>query len=111
MEAQRADRRQGDRRGSERRSASPPVDESLFGPGWLASGFGSTGRRDGSPASAGPGPDSAWVRVYRTYTAARAAIGVGLVGAQGAGVVLGTQRTEWLAPISSGMTDDRRSCQ
>jgi two-component system sensor histidine kinase PilS (NtrC family) len=100
MEAPRADRRQGDRRASDRRSASPPVDESLFGPGWLASGFGPTGYRDGSAASAGPGPDSAWVRVYRTYTAARAAIGVGLVGAQGAGVVLGTQRTEWLAPIS-----------
>ncbi|HLL18064.1 MAG TPA: histidine kinase dimerization/phospho-acceptor domain-containing protein, partial [Rubrivivax sp.] len=40
------------------------------------------------------------MRVYRTYTAARAAIGVGLVGVQGAGALLGTQRTEWLALIA-----------
>lgn len=100
MEAPRPDRRQGDRRGSDRRNLAPQGDESLFGPGWLASGYGPAENRDPGPAQLTPAADSAWVRVYRTYTAARAAIGVGLVGAHGASSLLGTQRTEWLALIS-----------
>jgi hypothetical protein len=62
--------------GSERRSQAPPADESLFSPGWLVSGYGPGEHREAGHTQAGPGPDSAWVRVYRTYTAARAAIGV-----------------------------------
>lgn len=102
MNADRADRRHGDRRSSDRRKPAPQADESLFGPGWPASGYeGSDSRSaDGAPAHGVQPPDSAWVRVYRTYTAARAAIGVGLVGAQGLGTLLGSRHTEWLALIS-----------
>lgn len=102
MNATSADRRQADRRRSDRRSVAQQSDESLFGPGWLGSGFDPADGRYAPRGAAGATPlhDSALVRVYRTYTAARAAIGVGLVGAQGAGSLLGTQRSEWLALIS-----------
>ncbi len=64
--------------------------DSLFDPGWLAAGdvpvdSPSTGRRADQRALA---EGSAAARVFRTYTAARAAIGVGLVAAQAAGNLL-----------------------
>lgn len=64
--------------------------DSLFDPGWLAAGDVPVD----SPAAArphdprGPVESSASARVFRTYTAARAAIGVGLVVAQAAGNLL-----------------------
>ena len=108
-----ADRRRDDRRqhGGRRRedhSSTAPLgedgesQESFFDPGWLASG-------DVRPDSrmllrqarrVAAGQDSALVRVFRTYTAARAAIGVGLVAAQGISSVLGFRHAEMLALVS-----------
>ncbi len=123
MNTQDADRRQGDRRRNERRGdrRNPQGrrnEDSLFGgldgaeaaaggasyfdPGWLAAGdvapdsrfLQRQARRDARAQ------DSALVRVVRTYAAARAAIGLGLVAAQGVGNLLGTRGTEWVALIS-----------
>ena len=97
-----AERRHGGRRRSNQRAAAgrrrsdpDPVEDdngtdSLFDPGWLAAGdvpAGSPamGRRADHQALA---EDSASARVFRTYAAARAAIGVGLVAAQAAGSLL-----------------------
>jgi len=99
----RGERRYGGRRRSDRpaasgRRSSDSVSDaegdagidSLFDPGWLAAGD-----RPVSGAAAGrradghvPAEASAAARVFRTYTAARAAIGVGLVAAQAAGNLL-----------------------
>ena len=103
MDVSSADRRQGDRRRNDRRNGAPlGADDSMFGAGWMASGYGGADNRDPlrQGALSEPATDSALLRVYRTYTAARAAIGVGLVGAQGAASLLGTQPSEWLALIS-----------
>lgn len=97
------ERRQGGRRRNDQgaatgRRAADPVSapggdtevDSLFDPGWLAAGDGplddhATGRRADRRTYA---QGSASARVFRTYTAARAAIGVGLVTAQAAGNLL-----------------------
>ena len=104
-----ADRRQGDRRRTDRRQTSPPAQswfggggagpesasgqsESLFDP-LLSDGAESESSRYGLRRShrSGASRDSALHRVYRTYAAARAVIGVGLVAAQMAMGLLGTR--------------------
>jgi two-component system sensor histidine kinase PilS (NtrC family) len=113
------DRRSGDRRRSDRRGASGRRGEdtlfgamgggdseggtdSFFDPGWLAAGDGPADSRFllRQARRIAQAQDSALARVYRTYAAARAAVGVGLVGAQGVGSLLGTHSAEWLALIS-----------
>jgi two-component system sensor histidine kinase PilS (NtrC family) len=75
--------------------------DSFFDPGWLAAGdLPADGRlllRQARRAAAAQG--SALARVFRTYAAARAAIGVGLVVAQGVGNLLGSRANEWLAVL------------
>ena len=73
--------------------------DSLFDPGWLAAGDGPAdaglrGRRSDPQARI---EVSAAVRVFRTYAAARAAIGVGLVAAQAAGGLFGPGYTGLIA--------------
>ena len=88
MNAREADRRNNDRRRSDRRGAqsrrrddSDGAVESHFDPGWLASGDEPTDSRfiDRQSRRLVQAQDTAFVRVYRTYVAARAAVGVGLV--------------------------------
>ena len=103
MNHPRGERRQGGRRRSDQRAATGRRSsdsllaagddsgvDSLFDPGWLAAGDGPeddhaavrhADRRTHAQSSAS-------ARVFRTYTAARAAIGVGLVAAQAAGNLL-----------------------
>ena len=76
--------------------------ESFFDPGWLAAGdlpqesrFMVRQARRASQAH-----DSALARVYRTYAAARAAIGAGLVAVQGIGSLVGARSSELLALVS-----------
>ena len=113
------DRRQGDRRAGERRktggrrqedslfgafagSESLGAAESFFAPGWLASGDRQLDSRFvlRQARRAAQAQDSALARVYRTYAAARAVIGAGLVAVQGVGSLLGARSTEWLALVS-----------
>jgi len=113
------DRRQGDRRAGERRktggrrqedslfgafagSESLGAAESFFDPGWLASGDRQLDSRFvlRQARRAAQAQDSALARVYRTYAAARAVIGVGLVAVQGVGSLLGARSSEWLALVS-----------
>jgi two-component system sensor histidine kinase PilS (NtrC family) len=78
-----ADRRRGDRRNPGRRASdSTGGGESFFDPGWLAAG---EAVRSGSGAE-----DSALTRIYRTYAAARAVLGVALVGAMAFTTLLGS---------------------
>lgn len=78
------DRRRGDRRHPGRRATDTTGSgESFFDPGWLAAG---------EAVRRGPGAeDSALMRVYRTYAAARAALGVALVIAMASSAVFGTR--------------------
>ena len=103
MNHPRGERRQGGRRRSDQRGATgrrssdslPAAGDdsgvdSFFDPGWLAAGDGPVDdhaavRHADRRAHA---QGSASARVFRTYTAARAAIGVGLVAAQAAGNLL-----------------------
>ena len=113
------DRRQGDRRAGERRktggrrqedslfgafagSESLGAAESFFDPGWLASGDRQLDSRFvlRQARRAAQAQDSALARVYRTYAAARAVIGAGLVAVQGVGSLLGARSSEWLALVS-----------
>jgi two-component system, NtrC family, sensor histidine kinase PilS len=115
------ERRQGDRRRTDRRipqgrrsedslfDAADGVDgraaggESMFDPGWLAAGDpapdnGSDPRLHRRQARPGETQqDSALARLARTYTAARAVVGLGLVAAQGASSLLGAGASEWVA--------------
>ncbi len=119
MSAPDADRRQGDRRRTDRRGVggrrdtdslfgglggddSAPAGESFFDPGWLASGEGPTHSRFlvHQARRIVKAQESALARVYRTYAAARAVIGLGLVGVQGVSSLLGTRSAEWVAMIS-----------
>lgn len=119
MNAPDADRRRGDRRrtdrrgGGSRRSDDPffdalgdgneeAADESFFDPGWLASGESPTPSRFllRQARRIADAQDSALIRVYRTYATARAVIGLGLVGVQALGSLLGTHNAEWLTLIS-----------
>jgi two-component system sensor histidine kinase PilS (NtrC family) len=104
------ERRSGDRRRRPRRAgddtqASGPgetpwrnTSDSFFDPGWVAAGdLGADSRfmsRQARRASAAQG--NALARIYRTYAAARAAIGVGLVVAQVTSAVLASQPTVWV---------------
>ena len=82
-ERRRNDRRRSDRRGTEsrRHDDADAAVESHFDPGWLASGDAPTDSRfiDRQSQRLVQAQDTAFVRVYRTYVAARAAVGVGLV--------------------------------
>ncbi|MDP2004629.1 MAG: ATP-binding protein [Rubrivivax sp.] len=114
-----ANRRQGDRRRTDRRGAgsrrqgdplfgdfgatdSTTASESFFDPGWLASGEAPADSRFllRQARRIERAQDSALARVYRTYAAARAVIGLGLVGAQGVSSLLGTRSAEWLTLIA-----------
>lgn len=120
MDAPGDDRRSGERRRTDRRHphgrrASDSlfhalgVDgdsqlagrDSFFDPGWLAAGdISADGRlllRQARRAAEAQG--SALARVFRTYAAARAAIGAGLVIAQGVGNLMGARAGEWLAVL------------
>ncbi|MCA0244955.1 MAG: histidine kinase [Proteobacteria bacterium] len=106
------DRRVGDRRKSDRRSAPPPgADESWFGAvgfdaerasdlheamtdaGWPAAGEGAVDSRFLSREArrVATAPDSALARIYRTYAAARALVGLVLVAAQVAAALAGVR--------------------
>jgi two-component system sensor histidine kinase PilS (NtrC family) len=115
MSAAQGERRQADRRQGGRRHASgrrrddhlfsrfdSVGSESFFDPGWLAAG---DLPRDGRALLSqvrriAAAQDSALVRVFRTYAAARAVIGVGLVAAQGASSLYGGRHVELIATIS-----------
>ena len=103
-ERRRNDRRQSDRRAAQGRRSQDGGDSghSYFDPGWLASGdLPQEGRRVERRAhNVARVQDNALVRVYRSYSAARAAVGVGLVILHGVGSLSGTQATEWLALVS-----------
>jgi two-component system sensor histidine kinase PilS (NtrC family) len=102
------DRRMGDRRagGRRREDHSAPNDgagsETLFDPGWLAAGDAPTDSRFMAREAQriAQAQDSALVRVVRTYAAARAAIGVGLVGAQAMGNLFGRHISEAMVLVS-----------
>ncbi len=119
MNPQDAERRRGDRRRADRRgtggrrrddslfgafsgSEASTSPESFFDPGWLASGDVPADSRFllRQARRIARAQDSALARVYRTYAAARAAIGVGLVGALGLGSLFGSHSAEWLALVS-----------
>ncbi|MDO9073423.1 MAG: ATP-binding protein [Rubrivivax sp.] len=110
----RGDRRRTDRRGTGTRRHDDPLfgdfgatdsasgTESFFDPGWLASGEAPADSRFllRQARRIERAQDSALARVYRTYAAARAVIGLGLVAAQAASSVLGSRSAEWLTLIS-----------
>ncbi|MCY7315316.1 MAG: histidine kinase [Rubrivivax sp.] len=115
MDPREADRRHDDRRRSDRRGGNAEArggrrrdddsgsSESGFDPAWLStagelpSDSRLLERRERRQARA---RDNAFVRVYRTYAAARAVVGVGLVGAHAASSLVGTRAPEWLVLVS-----------
>lgn len=118
-ERRSGDRRSGDRRrGDRRHSGSRRQDDTLFGPslhadsaagaesffdpGWLAAGDAPGDSRFllRQARRAAQAQDSALARVYRTYAAARAVIGIGLVAAQGVGAMIGARSSEAMALVS-----------
>jgi two-component system sensor histidine kinase PilS (NtrC family) len=107
----RVERRQGARRaadGADRRASTAPASssDSFFDPGWVAAGdlapdsrfLARTARRVSAAQ------DSALARIYRTYAAARAAIGLGLVGTQVASAVLASRPSGWVLLICVAYT-------
>ena len=108
MDPREADRRQGDRRHNDRRSLgrrredTGDTAESAFDPGWLASGDLPSDSRflDRQARRLARAQDTAFARVYRTYTAARAAVGVCLVAVHGVSSLMGLKSSEWLALVS-----------
>ncbi|MBI5721782.1 MAG: PAS domain-containing protein [Burkholderiales bacterium] len=112
-ERRRSDRRSDDRRrtGGRRRDDalfaatlggdSHPT-ESFFDPGWLAAGEMPPDSRLllRQVRRIAAAQDTALVRVFRTYVAARAVVGVGLVVAQGLSSMLGLRHAELLALVS-----------
>ena len=114
------ERRQGDRRCNDRRGqignrarrnddslfgaldgADSQDTESLFDPGWLAAGD-AAGAADSrmllrQARRAAQQQDSALTRVFRTYAAARAVIGVGLVASQAFTTLFVGRGHEWVA--------------
>lgn len=109
MDPREADRRRNDRRQSDRRAAQGRRSQdggdsghSYFDPGWLASGdLPQDGRRmDRRARNADRVQDNALVRVYRSYSAARAVVGIGLVILHGFSSLSGTQASEWLILVS-----------
>ena len=103
MEPREADRRRAERRSSDgRRSQEAFAGESYFDPGWFASGDPPGDRRRGARQAGGlaAAEDTAFSRVVRTYAAARAAVGVGLVAVHSVSSLSGTRPSEWLVLIS-----------
>ena len=100
----RNDRRRADRRGAQgrRRDDSEIDGESYFDPGWLASGDPPTDSRfiDRQSRRLVHAQDTAFVRVYRTYVAARAAVSVGLVAVPSFSGLTGLRASEWLVLVS-----------
>ena len=105
MDPREADRRQGDRRHNDRRSLGRRREDtaaSTFDPGWLASGDLPSDSRflDRQTRRVARAQDTAFARVYRTYTAARAGVGVCLVAVHGVSSLMGLKSSEWLALVS-----------
>ena len=112
------DRRAGDRREVDRRrpvgrrrrdslfdasgNETGPGGDSFFDAGWLSAGDAvrSAPSFAHQERQASALQDSALARVYRTYAAARAAIGLGLVVVQGVSSLIGSRGSEWLAMLS-----------
>ncbi len=118
MSSPGGERRHSDRRSADRRRAggrrrddtlfaatltgeSHPT-ESFFDPGWLAAGEMPPDSRMllRQVRRIAAAQDTALVRVFRTYVAARAVVGVGLVAAQGVSSLLGLRHAELLALVS-----------
>ncbi len=114
MTAGPGERRKGDRRHNDRRHRGgrrrddhlfSGIDtlssEPFFDPGWLAAGDRPRDGRLllGHVRRIAAAQDSALARVFRTYAAARAAIGVGLVLAQGVSSLFGMRHDELIAVI------------
>jgi len=109
--ADNTERRGGERRrGGRRRADAPPSlfsssvlgGDAFFEPGWLAAG---EAHDDGrlllrQARHLVQAQDSALARVYRSYAAARAVVGLSLVGVQGVGSLLGTRSAESMALVS-----------
>ncbi len=109
MDAREAERRREDRRRSDRRAAhgrrrddADGAVESHFDPGWLASGDEPTDSRfiDRQSRRLVQAQDTAFVRVYRTYVAARAAVGVGLVAVPSVSGLSGLRASEAVVLVS-----------
>jgi len=109
MDPREADRRRNDRRRADRRGAqgrrrddSEIGAESYFDPGWLASGDPPTDSRfiDRQSRRMVQAQDTAFVRVYRTYVAARAAVSVGLVAVPSFSGLTGLRASEWVLLVS-----------
>ena len=109
MDPREADRRHNDRRRADRRGADgrrhddSEIDtESYFDPGWLASGDPPTDSRfsDRHSRRLVHAQDTAFVRVYRTYVAARAAVAVGLVAVPSFSGLAGLRASEWMVLVS-----------
>jgi two-component system sensor histidine kinase PilS (NtrC family) len=75
--------------------------ESIFDPGWLAAGDAGIDNRAllRQARRLAQKQDSALARVFRTYAAARAVIGAGLVIALGVGSLLATRSSEVVAAL------------
>jgi two-component system sensor histidine kinase PilS (NtrC family) len=114
MTAGPGERREGDRRSTDRRHQGgrrrddqlfSGIDtlssEPFFDPGWLAEGDRPRDDRLllGHVRRSAAMQDSALARVFRTYAGARAAIGVGLVLAQGASSLFGMRHDMLIAVI------------
>ncbi|MBK9134914.1 MAG: histidine kinase [Betaproteobacteria bacterium] len=117
MNASDGERRHGDRRANDRRRAggrrrddalfatlsgeTHPNSESFFDPGWLAAGEMPPDSRLllRQVRRIAAAQDTALVRVFRTYVAARAVIGVGLVTAQGLSSLFGVRSAELLSLV------------
>jgi len=99
MDASPQDRRSGERRRGDRRATTPHAESSWFGhessfdPSWGVSGNIELDQRLRALWSQRVigGEDSALARIHRTYAAVRAAFGLALVAAQGAGNLLGAR--------------------
>jgi two-component system, NtrC family, sensor histidine kinase PilS len=109
MDPREADRRQGDRRQNDRRATQgrrredgSDSGQSYFDPGWLASGDlpGDSRLLERRARSLARAQDTALTRVYRTYAAARAAVGAGLVGVLGLSNLSGLRTSDWLTLVS-----------
>ncbi|MGN6830305.1 sensor histidine kinase [Paucibacter sp. M5-1] len=111
-----ADRRRGDRRRSERRGpAADGRDQSWFGPPHEGEGEAAAGVDSASNATADAADSqfffqqarrlahaggSAFQRLYRAFLAARAALGLALVGAQALAALLGSTTPFWTLALS-----------
>ena len=102
------DRRSGERRRAPRRAADESVNDgrdaatdSFFDPGWVAAGDVSPDSRYLSREARRivAAQDSALARIYRTYGAARAAVGVGLVAAQVVSGLLSVRPSVWVVVV------------